>query len=317
MDVLCIGETLVDIITHPVSNTFFNNDSTNVQEILLKTGGDALNNSVDLAVIGNSVTYVGRIGSDVCGNYIMDICTRAGVDMSHTIRSETPHGKMNILIDEEGNRAFYYFPGVSREFTSADVDLSLLRQCKILQLSSTFHLPNFDGANGADSLLKMAQEIGVITSMDVTKDPTGRWNEILSPCYPYLDYFLPSEEQAMLLAGTEDVEAMADFFLKGGVKCVVIKLGSRGCFCKTAQLSFYCGCYDVPVVETTGAGDAFVAGFLSGVLRNGSMEDCVRLGNAASAHVIQCVGANTGIRDLKTLLAFIGTHPLEIRYTGK
>ena len=110
---------------------------------------------------------------------------------------------------------------------------------------------------------------------------------------------------------------MADFFLKGGVKCVVIKLGSRGCFCKTAQLSFYCGCYDVPVVETTGAGDAFVAGFLSGVLRNGSMEDCVRLGAAASAHVIQCVGANTGIRDLKTLLAFIGTHPLEIRYTGK
>ena len=167
------------------------------------------------------------------------------------------------------------------------------------------------------SLLKMAQEIGVITSMDVTKDPTGRWNEILSPCYPYLDYFLPSEEQAMLLAGTEDVEAMADFFLEGGVKCVVIKLGSRGCFCKTAQLSFYCGCYDVPVVETTGAGDAFVAGFLSGVLRNGSMEDCVRLGTAASAHVIQCVGANTGIRDLKTLLAFIGTHPLEIRYTGK
>ena len=55
MDVLCIGETLVDIITHPVSNTFFNNDSTNVQEILLKTGGDALNNSVDLAVIGNSL----------------------------------------------------------------------------------------------------------------------------------------------------------------------------------------------------------------------------------------------------------------------
>ena len=70
-------------------------------------------------------------------------------------------------------------------------------------------------------------------------------------------------------------------------------------------------------METTGAGDAFVAGFLSGVLRNGSMEDCVRLGAAASAHVIQCVGANTGIRDLKTLLAFIGTHPLEIRYTGK
>lgn len=317
MDVLCVGETLTDIITRPVSSVSLNNDSTSVQEILFRTGGDALNNAVDLSVIGNSVAYAGRIGSDMCGDYILDTCKKAGVDMSHVVRSDTPHGKMNILIDQQGNRAFFYYPGVSAEFTIADVDSSLLRQCRVLQLGSTFHLPNFDGANGAASLLKMAQEIGVITSMDVTKDPTGRWNEILSPCYPYLDYFLPSEEQAMLLAGTEDVEAMADFFLEGGVKCVVIKLGSRGCFCKTAQLSFYCGCYDVPVVETTGAGDAFVAGFLSGVLRNGSMEDCVRLGTAASAHVIQCVGANTGIRDLKTLLAFIGTHPLEIRYTGK
>ena len=118
----------------------------------------------------------------------------------------------------------------------------------------------------------------MITSMDVTKTQQDGGMKYYPHVIPYLDYFLPSEEQAMLLAGTEDVEAMADFFLKGGVKCVVIKLGSRGCFCKTAQLSFYCGCYDVPVVETTGAGDAFVAGFLSGVLRNGSMEDCVRLG---------------------------------------
>ena len=314
MDVLCVGETLTDIITRPVSNTVFNNDSTNVQEILLKTGGDALNNSVDLAVIGNSVAYVGRIGADVCGDFIMDVCIKAGIDMSHAIRSDSPHGKMNILIDREGNRAFFYYPGVSAEFTLADVDLSLLRQCRVLQLSSTFHLPAFDGAKGAAPLLKMAQEAGVITSMDVTKDPTGRWNEILAPCYPYLDYFLPSVEQAELLAGTDDVETMADFFLAEGVKCAVIKLGNRGCFCKTMETAFYCGCYDVTVVETTGAGDAFVAGFLSGVLRGRTLEDCVRLGTAASAHVIQCVGANTGIRDLDTLQMFIQSHPLEIRY---
>ena len=238
MDVLCVGETLTDIITRPVSSVSLNNDSTSVQEILFRTGGDALNNAVDLSVIGNSVAYAGRIGSDMCGDYILDTCKKAGVDMSHVVRSDTPHGKMNILIDQQGNRAFFYYPGVSAEFTIADVDSSLLRQCKILQLSSTFHLPNFDGANGAASLLKMAQEIGVITSMDVTKDPTGRWNEILSPCYPYLDYFLPSEEQAMLLAGTEDVEAMADFFLEGGVKCVVIKLGSRAASAKRRSCPF-------------------------------------------------------------------------------
>lgn len=314
MDVLCLGETLIDVITRPVSQVPLDNDCTTVQEILFKTGGDALNNAVDLAIIGNSVTYVGRVGSDLGGEFVLQTCREAGVDVSHVVRSPSPHGKMNILIDPSGNRAFFYYPGASAEFTLADVDLSLLRQCRILQLGSSFHLPRFDGAQGAAVLLKLAQERGVLTSMDVTKDPTGRWNEILEPCYPYLDYFLPSVEQAELLAGTGDAEAMADFFLARGVKHVVIKLGNRGCFCRTAETAFYCGCYDVPAVETTGAGDAFVAGFLSGVLRRMAIEDCVRLGTAASAHVIQCVGANTGIRDLATLQAFMAAHPLALRH---
>lgn len=314
MDVLCVGETLTDIITRPVSKVSLNNDATNVEEILFKTGGDALNNSIDLAVIGNSVAYVGRIGSDSSGDFIISECERAGVDMSHVVRSPSPHTKMNILMDAEGNRAFFYYPGASAEFSLADVDMSLLKECRVLQLGSTFHLPNFDGALGAVTLLRAAQAEGVITCMDVTKDPTGRWNEILEPCYPYLDYFLPSVEQAELLAGTTDVEEMAEFFISRGVKNLVIKLGSRGCFCRTAQTAFYCGCFRVPVVETTGAGDAFVAGFISGILRNMSIEDCVRLGSSASAHVIQKVGANTGIRDLATLQSFIAANPLEIRY---
>lgn len=314
MDVLCLGETLTDIITRPVRQVSLDNDCTNVEQILFKTGGDALNNSIDLAVIGNSVAYVGRIGSDFSGDFIIDSCRQAGVNMDYVVRSASPHTKMNILINANGDRAFFYYPGASAEFSLEDVDLSLLKQCRILQLGSTFHLPRFDGALGALSLLKEAQQAGVLTSMDVTKDPTGRWNEILEPCYPYLDYFLPSVEQAELLAGTSDVEAMADFFLAHGVKNLVIKLGSKGCFCRTAETAFYCGCYHVPVVETTGAGDAFVAGFLSGVLRQMSIEDCVRLGTAASAHVIQCVGANTGIRDLATLQAFVAANPLEFQY---
>ena len=314
MDVLCIGETLTDIITHPVSGVKLNNDASTVEEIVFKTGGDALNNSIDLAKIGNSVAYVGRIGSDFSGDFIIESCRSAGVDMSHVVRSPSPHTKMNILVDANGDRAFFYYPGASAEFSLEDVDLSLLEQCRILQLGSTFHLPRFDGALGAVKLLQLAQEAGVITSMDVTKDPTGRWNDILEPCYPYLDYFLPSEDQAALLAGTQDVESMAEFFLSRGVKNLVIKLGDRGCFCRTAKTAFYCGCYQVPVAEPTGAGDAFVAGFLSGVLREMSIEDCVRLGTAASAHVIQHVGANTGICDLETLQKFISKHSLAFRY---
>jgi len=275
-----------------------------VEEIIFKTGGDALNNAIDLSVIGNSVTYVGRVGSDYSGDFIISTCRAAGVDMAHIVRSDAPHTKMNILIDGKGNRAFFYYPGASAEFCLEDIDLSLLNSCRILQIGSTFHLPRFDGI-GAAALLRMAQEKGVITSMDVTKDPTNRWNEILEPCYPYLNYFLPSIEQAELLACSSDISTISDFFISRGVRNLVIKLGDRGCYCRTQEKAFTCGCYNVPVVETTGAGDAFVAGFLSGVLRNHLIEDCVRLGTAASAHVIQCVGANTGICNFAALKAFI------------
>ena len=312
MDVLCVGETLTDIITYPVSEVELNNGTSTVKEILIKAGGDALNNSVDLVKIGNSAAYIGRVGSDFGGDFIMEFCRRSGVDVSHVVRSPSPHTKMNILVDAEGNRSFFYYPGASAEFCLEDLDLSLLEQCRILQLSSTFHLPCFDGASGAQRLLRIAREHGVITSMDVTNDPTGRWNEILSPCYPYLDYFLPSEEQAALLAGTRDVESMAEFFISRGVKNLVIKLGDRGCFCRTGNAAFYCGRYRVPVVEPTGAGDAFVAGFLSGVLRDLPVKTCVQLGTAAAAQVIQHVGANTGICSFEVLQRFISEHSLEI-----
>ena len=96
--------------------------------------------------------------------------------------------------------------------------------------------------------------------MDVTNDFSGRWDAIIRPCYPYLDYFLPSIDQAVLISGLEDPWEIAGFFLDRGVRHVVIKLGAAGSFFRTRDCAFYCGTYDVPVVETTGAGDAYCAG---------------------------------------------------------
>ena len=314
MDILYLGETLLDIITESVCQVDFDNRCTTVPKISLHPGGDALNGAIDAAVIGNSVAYIGRIGSDMAGEFVLSTCRRFKIDVRQVIRSASLHTKMNILVDPNGNRSFFFFLGAASEFTLSDIDFSILRGFKILQLSSTFHLPRFDGNQGAVPLLKEAKRTGVLTSMDVTNDPSGKWGTILAPCYPYLDFFLPSEDQARELAGTNNPEKMAEFFLDHGVKYVIIKLGDRGCFCRSAHTAFYCGCYKVPVAETTGAGDAFVAGFLSGVLRGFCLEECVRLATAASAHVIQSVGANSGIRNFTTLHAFISSQNLEFQY---
>ena len=313
-DILCIGETAVDIICKPVSECLFSNVCSPVESISIQSGGDALNNAVDLAKLGNQVCYVGRIGLDAGGEFVLGALQNAGVDVSHVVRTDCPHAKVNLLIKPDGNRAFFYYGGPSREFSASDVDPALLSSCKILQVGGTFHLPAFDGA-GAAELFQAAQKAGVLTSMDVTNDFTGRWNEIISPCYPHLDYFLPSIDQAKLISGYQDPRDIAAFFLDRGVKHVAIKLGAEGSFYQSGNKAFFCGTYHVPVVETTGAGDAFCAGFLTALVRNCSPEECVLTATAASAQVIQAVGANTGMCSYAQLQAFLRENqPPEIQY---
>ncbi len=313
MDVLCVGETVVDILSRQVSNIAMRGDYHFVEEIVLKTGGDALNNAIDLSIIGNRVAYSGRVSNDMCGEFIMKTCTDAGVDMSYAVRTDTPQSLTIILIDEKKNRSIILYNGSSKEYSVVDFPFDLLQKTKILQLSSTFHMLGFDGELGAVEVLKQAKQNGVITSMDTTHDHSNQWDKVIHPCYPYLDYFLPSEEQSALITGTDDIEEMARFYMDNGVKNVVIKLGSRGCYFRNKRESFYAGCHTVDVVDATGAGDAFVAGFLSGVVRNLSMEECVRIATASSAHVIQCIGANEGIKSFEELKRFSIEHPITIR----
>ena len=110
-------------------------------------------------------------------------------------------------VNTQGDRTFLQDPGTSAEFCFEDCDLSLLDHIDLLQIAGTFHLPKFDG-EGAAKLLRAAKERGVITSMDVTSDRSGRWTGILDPCYAYLDYFLPSIEQEMCIRDSSECADM-------------------------------------------------------------------------------------------------------------
>jgi len=106
---------------------------------------------------------------------------------------------------------------------------------------------------------------------------------------------------------------MADFLLERGVKNVIIKAGSDGAFFKNAQEAFSCGCYKVPVADTTGAGDAFVAGYLAAMQRGFTPQQGLEFATACSAQVIQQVGATSGMKSFEEIMDFIRRSPkLEI-----
>jgi sugar/nucleoside kinase (ribokinase family) len=118
----------------------------------------------------------------------------------------------------------------------------------------------------------------------------------LAPCLPDLDYLFMNEDEARMATGAADPAAAARTVLELGARAAVIKLGPRGCGIYTAEGEFLCPAFDVPVKDTTGAGDCFVAGFLAARLKGADLYEAGRFANAVGAFSVQCVGAATGVK---------------------
>jgi sugar/nucleoside kinase (ribokinase family) len=170
-----------------------------------------------------------------------------------------------------------------------------LDEAAIVHVGGTYLLPKFDG-EGAAKLFAEARARGKLTSMDVTWDTTGRWLAVIEPCLPHLSFFMPSIREAERIAGTGVPEDIAVFLQKKGVQTAVVKLGEKGCYVKHgAEPGFYRDAFPTQVVDTTGAGDSFVAGFLTGVLEEWDVKSCAAFACAVAAMNIRAVGATAGV----------------------
>jgi sugar/nucleoside kinase (ribokinase family) len=168
-------------------------------------------------------------------------------------------------------------------------------------------MDNFDGAQ-TERFLRECKERGKTTFLDVCWDAKGRWGELLDSCMPYIDYFMPSIDEAVCIAGKEDPEEIADVFMAKGVKNVVIKLGSKGSYLKksTDKAGTVYESYRVEnPVDTTGAGDTFCSGFLAAYARGLDASECMPFANAAGALSVMAKGATAGTRSYEETLNFI------------
>ena len=115
-----------------------------------------------------------------------------------------------------------------------------------------------------------------------------------------LDYLFANEQEASMVTGQTEPEAMASILLAYGVKNVIIKLGKKGCLIKNREQTYWIPAYqNANCVDTTGAGDSFAAGFLYALSKEYTLEECGLWGNACGSLAVECVGATEGIQDLK------------------
>jgi sugar/nucleoside kinase (ribokinase family) len=308
MDILCVGQLAADILVRPVNRVDYGVDTKRVDSIDIKNGGDCLNVALGARRLGSSVGFVGLIGDDQLGVYLRGVITAAGIETQGLHRTDKARTcSCLVLINSAGERTFFYYGGANELFSISDVDMTLLDRASMVHVGGTYLLPKFDG-DGAAKLFSEARTRGKLTCMDVTWDTTGRWLSVIEPCLPHLSFFMPSIREAKEIAGTDVPEDIAAFFQEKGVETAVVKLGEKGCFVKRgAEPGFYASAYRTEVVDTTGAGDSFVAGFLTGVLKGWDMKECAAFACAVAAMNIRAVGATAGIPTFEEARQFMGT----------
>jgi len=294
--VLCVGQLAADILVRPVDRLDFASDTRRVEPIRLSNGGDGLNVAIGLRRLGFEVGFAGLVGEDQWGDFLASVIERERID-GRGLKRTGEAGTCTVLvaINSQGERTFFYYGGANDLFSLREVDPTLVSEAQAVYVGGTYLLPRFDG-EGAAELLRGARARGKLTAMDVTWDVEGRWLPVIAPCLPHLSWFLPSTKEAARITGLGEPGDMAAFLRDRGVDNVVIKLGERGCYVlPEGRAGFVAPAFPVRAVDTTGAGDSFVAGFLAGLLRGWEPERSARLACAVAALNIQKVGATAGM----------------------
>jgi len=305
MDILCLGQFTADVVVRGVEKLPEKGKSIFVDKIELHNGGCACNTAIDLARLGVSTGVTGKVGKDTFGDFLIRLLTKHKIDVRGLKQdSESNTSSTVVLISQDGERSFLHYSGTNAKLTIEDINFELIKETKLLHVAAIYLLPALDGIPIAQ-ILKRAKDIGVITSLDTAWNAKGQWLEKIEPSLPFVDFFLPNIEEASMISGKDSLEEIARFFLSYGIKVVGIKMGDKGCYIQSKDKRLYIPAFKVKAVDTTGAGDAFVAGFLTGIIKGWDLEFTGLFANAVGACCVMEVGASQGVKSLEETFEFM------------
>jgi sugar/nucleoside kinase (ribokinase family) len=308
-EVVCMGILVADVIAKPVDVFPERGKLLLADQMELHMGGCAANTGIGLARLGVETAVIGKVGNDGFGDYVRGFLEKNGMDVRGIVRSEKRNTSATmVMVHSDAERSFIHYTGANADLRAEDIDLEIIRGAKILHYAGALLMPGFDG-EAAASILKQAQQMGVTTCIDTAWDGTGQWMKTLEPVFQYVDVAIPSIEEARMLTGQYDAPDVAQALMDRGVKIVGLKSGVDGCYCRRGDEEVRVPIYRVEAVDATGAGDAFAAGFLAGMVMGWSLEETAKLANAVGALCCQAIGTTAGIRSLEETLEFMRTTP--------
>ncbi len=252
-------------------------------------GGSAANTIVGLARLGAKTGFIGKIARDHEGQLLLDDFKREHVDTEGIVIAEEGNsGTVSAFVDKNGERALYVHSSVNDTLAFEEITLEYAGQTEFLHLTSMDEKP-------FQTQKKLMKELpNVKVSLDPGEIYARKGLSKLRPIMKYCFVAMPSEREVKLLT-RKGWRQGAKQFLHEGAGIVAVKLGEKGCYVTDGSQSHLVPAYRTKVVDTTGAGDAFCAGFLHGLLKKKDLYECARIGNFVASKCIAKIGARNGL----------------------
>jgi sugar/nucleoside kinase (ribokinase family) len=307
--VVSLGAHILDILGRPVTAIPPGQGSVLLEEIRLTAAGTAAGTSVDLAKLGARVVAMGAIGADSAGDMLVSLLTAHGVDAGRLVRVPGVQTSASMLpVRPNGERPAFHVPGATPHLRPADVDLGLIAQADVLHVGGPDVLGSF-AAGPLARVLATARGSGTLVTMDLLRPGSPEVLARLRPLLRRVDYFLPNADQLLAITGAAGLDAAVKTVLDAGVGTVAVTLGADGSRVVTGGTDLHIPALPAEVVDTTGCGDAYSAGFITGICRGWDAGQAALLGTATAALVAQGLGSDAVLTGLDQALAYLArTH---------
>jgi len=273
-----------------------------IEELRLTVAGTAGGTVVDCAKLGLKTLAVGAVGDDEKADFVIATLQKFGVDTSGFERVKNVPTSATILnVRPNGDRPALHLRGASDHFLPPKKDKIDIFDCKVFHLGGTGLLEKLDGQASVD-VLKEAKERGCITTWDLIA-ATEDTLTIVEPLLPYIDYFMPSIEEASVMSGKNDPEEAAKFYIDRGVQNCVLTMGEKGSLFMSKDKKIITPAFDIQVIDTTGCGDAFDAGMITALAKDMDLETSLKFSTATSGLVATGLGSDAGIISYEDTIA--------------
>jgi sugar/nucleoside kinase (ribokinase family) len=312
---VCAGILVADIFSSPLDTVPPEGQLVLADSFLLNAGGCAVNTAACLRRTGNSVRVIGKVGRDLFGDFVLNDLTRLGIDPSGVKRSESYPTSTTFILNVKGqDRRYVHVIGANSDLRADDVEPATLDDAGVLYVGGYLAMPGFDCA-GLARLFKMAKQRSILTVLDVIIAADRQLGlDAVREALPYTDVFLPNQDEARALTGEESPDGQAEILASHAPGCtVLVTRGAEGVLARKGNEIWESDVYSMKTIDESGAGDAFAAGIIAGLMEKWPFEKVLRFASALGASCTRTLGCTAGVFTHDEALRFMDEVPLEIR----